>query len=533
VSTATVAPHYQGYLDERSIRHVAGWVRNLADPAERPGFELVLPMPDGERVLHRGRADAYSAILEQVGVGDGRYAFRHVFDAPLSTAERDILFARPAGSDRRLDLAPALRTDPPPPPGQRLDPFQGYIDARSTRYVAGWVRNLADPAERVPVEIVLPEADGERILWHGVADAFSPVLRAVGVGDGAYSFTAILLESLTEAARDQVFVRPANSAFRLELAPALRTAFEPISHVALDIVDNCNLRCPFCVYDYAGTHRTHFMSDAVFDRALGLIPFVTDGNFWLSCLHEATLHPRLLDFIARVPAGYRHKLFFTTNLAKRMSPVYFAAIAASGMHHLNISVESLDAGIYERMRKGARHAVFQANWDLLLAAVATGPAPPRLRYNVMAYRSNLREIPSLIRTLLDEKQAWQVEIRHTYDEPHIPPAFRDAEFLTTAEWAWLAAELQGLPPDRVVLLLPPGGVGYAPRSSEVSPSADIRTSSAARVIPRPFNISMSWDGSMRVYGEEPRGPGEPPAHVNHVTVNIMDLADPLGFLLSL
>jgi len=533
VSTATVAPHYQGYLDERSIRHVAGWVRNLADPAERPGFELVLPMPDGERVLHRGRADAYSAILEQVGVGDGRYAFRHVFDAPLSTAERDILFARPAGSDRRLDLAPALRTDPPPPPGQRLDPFQGYIDARSTRHVAGWVRNLADPAERVPVEIVLPEADGERILWHGVADAFSPVLRAVGVGDGAYSFTAILLESLTEAARDQVFVRPANSAFRLEFAPALRTAFEPISHIALDIVDNCNLRCPFCVYDYAGTHRTHFMSDAVFDRALGLIPFVTDGNFWLSCLHEATLHPRLLDFIARVPAGYRHKLFFTTNLAKRMSPVYFAAIAASGMHHLNISVESLDAGIYERMRKGARHAVFQANWDLLLAAVATGPAPPRLRYNVMAYRSNLREIPGLIRTLLDEKQAWQVEIRHTYDEPHIPPAFRDAEFLTTAEWAWLAAELQGLPPDRVVLLLPPGGVGYAPRSSEVSPSADIRTSSAARVIPRPFNISMSWDGSMRVYGEEPRGPGEPPAHVNHVSVNIMDLADPLGFLLSL
>jgi hypothetical protein len=529
---------YQGYIDERSIRHVAGWLRNLSDPSERLHYEVVVPGLSGECVVHHGVADGASDILVQVGVGDGRYAFRHRFDPPLSIAERDSLFVRPAGAAHRLELAPALVTAPPPE-GGRIAPFQGYIDERSTHHLAGWVRNLADPTERVAVEIVLESVSGEdeRVLWRGTSDRASSVLRAVGVGDGAYAFHVLLPEALSEAQRDRVHVRPADSAFRLELAPSLRTAFEPISHVAMDLVDNCNLRCPFCVYDYAATHRTHFMNEAVFAQALRLIPFVTDGNFWLSCLHEATLHPGLLAFIDSVPARYRHKLFYTTNLAKRMPPAYFAALAGSGMHHLNISLESLDPAIYERMRQGARHRIFAENWAALLQAVASGSAPPRLRYNVMAYRSNLREIPALVATLLREKQAWQVEIRHTYDEPHIAPDFREAEFLSTEEWAWLADQLRDWPADRVLLLLPPGGKGHdgpsAPAPDSL-PSAEATGGEAAPSrIPRPLNISISWDGAMRVYGEEPRGPGEAPAHVNYVMTNIAYLDDPVRFLLAL
>jgi hypothetical protein len=528
---------YQGYIDERSVRHVSGWVRDRADPSHRVAYEIVLPDAVGETVLHRGRADRFSDVLVRVDVGDGRYAFRHVFDPPLTTAERDGLFVRPTGSEHRLELAPALRTDPPPLPGQRTEPFQGYIDERSTRHVAGWVRNLADPAERLEVEAFVPGEAGERVVWRGAANRFSAVLREVGVGDGGYAFYALLTDELSEAERDALQVRPVAAPFRLELAPALRTAFEPISHVAMDIVDNCNLRCPFCVYDYAATHRTRFMSDAVFAQALELIPYVTDGNFWLSCLHEATLHPALLDFIGRVPTQYRRKLFYTTNLARRMPPSYFAALAASGMHHLNISLESLRPEIYERMRKGARHAVFSANWTMLLEAFAAAPAPPALRYNVMAYRSNLHEIPALVATLLDEKRAWQVEIRHTYDEPHIPPAFRDAEFLSTAEWAWLAAQLHGHDPQRVLLLLPAGGIGYdaAPAAPCHAASSAPSSAAAARApeIPRPLNIGIAWDGTMRIYGEEPRGSGQPPAQVNYVTTNIADLTDKLGFLMAL
>jgi hypothetical protein len=307
--------------------------------------------------------------------------------------------------------------------------------------------------------------------------------------------------------------------------------------VAMDIVNNCNLRCPFCVYDYARVHRTQLMTEATFRSALRLLPFVTDGNFWLSCLHEATLHPRLLDFIAMVPPEYRRKLFYTTNLAKRMPPAYFQAIAASGMHHLNISLESLDPALYERLRDGARHAIFAANWDQLLAAFQASPAPPPpLRYNIMAYRSNLREIPGLVATLLADKRAWQVEVRHTYDVKSIPPAFRVAEFLTTPEWAWLGEQLRGYSPERLVYLPPPDGVGYAgdgrfnPPPEDDAPGAPPEGFEA---VPRPFAISMSWDGALRVYGEQPRGPGQPPRHTNYLMTNIRSLPDPMRLLLAL
>jgi len=497
-------------------------------------FDLVLALGSGDRLLHRGSANQFNPVLSEVGVGHGRYAFRHEFPTALSVEERDRLVVRPAGSNWELELAPALVTEPP-----RVR-FQGYVDARSIRHVAGWVRNLTDADERLAVEVVLPDArGGERVLWRGTANRPSAVLREVGVGDGDYSFHAMLPEVLDMAARDAVFVRPEGSAFRLELAPALVTAFEPISHVALDIVDNCNLRCPFCVVDYADTHRTRFMTDEVFESALRLLPYVTDGNFWLSCLHEATLHPRLLDFIAMVPRAYRHKLFYTTNLAKRMPPSYFAALAKSGMHHLNISLESLDPAIYERMCKGARHRIFAANWELLLDAFAATRAAPRLRYNVMAYRSNLREIPGLVEILLRDRHAWQVEIRHTYDEPHIPAGFREAEFLSTAEWSWLGEQLRHWSPERVLLLVPPGGIGHD-RDPERPAPPDVRTalepsatSPVRNGVPRPLNLSMSWDGTLRVYGEEPRGPGGAPRHVNYVSTAITGLDDPLQFLMSL
>ena len=499
-------------------------------------IEIVIPSVGGERVAQRLRADADSAVLTAVGVGDGRYAFRAVFDPFLTPGERDGLFVRPMGSDWRLDLAPALVTEAPAVPGRLPRRLQGYVDERSVRHVAGWVRDLDFPSERLLVELVLPAQGGERVVARARADRFSAVLVAVGVGDGGYAFYALLPETLSEAERDALFVRPIGESMRLELAPALRTSFEPISHVALDIVDNCNLRCPFCVYDYRATDRTHFMSDEVFAQALRLIPFVTDGNFWLSCLHEATLHPGLLDFIGRVPAEYRRKLFYTTNLAKRMPPSYFAAIASSGMHHLNVSLESLDPAIYERMRKGARHRIFAENWAMLLRAFGEAETPPRLRYNVMAYRSNLREIPTLVELLLCEKQAWQVEIRHTYDEPHIPTDFRASEFLSSVEWAWLANQLSGFAADRVLVLSPPEGVGYEPELAgtvAAAPDSAAPPHTGGRSIPRPLNISMAWDGALRVYGEEPRAAGEAPAHTNYVSTNIVFLDDPIRFLLAL
>ena len=323
----------------------------------------------------------------------------------------------------------------------------------------------------------------------------------------------------------------------LPLAPLLNTLFQPISHVAMDIVNNCNLRCPFCTFDYEGVRTTKFMPDDTFAAALRLLPYVTEGNFWLSCLHEATIHPELLRFIDMVPQEHRDRLMYTTNLAKRMPDAYFAQLGDSGMHHLNISVESLDPPVYERLRKGARFRIFQENWTKLLDACRAGSAPPRLRYNMMAYRSNLHEIPGLVELLLADKLAWQVEVRYTFDEPHIPDSFRQAEYLDDAGWTWLEAQLAHHDPKRLILVLPPpekrslaaGPINRAP-APEPTPASATEPVPSASPGPKPrpsypLGMRLDWDGSLTVYSET-IGPDGNLLHTNHAEMNIGDVADP-------
>ena len=522
------APQHQGYLDERSIRHVRGWVRNLNDAGARVAYEVVLPGDGGETVLARGVADQPSETLRAVGVGDGAHAFLALFDPPLARAARDRVFVRAVGGTA-LEHAPALTARPPEAVPPRL---VGYVDERSPHHLAGWVWNEADPSERLAYEVL----DGAKVIACGVADHTSAVLGKMGVGDARYAFRVLLDQPAADPAALQV--RVADTPVILPLAPRLQTGFQPISHVAMDIVDNCNLRCPFCTYDYTGVRTTRFMSDDTFQAALRLLPYVTEGNFWLSCLHEATIHPELLRFIDMVPREYRDRLMYTSNLAKRMPDAYFAQLGASGMHHLNISVESLQPELYERLRKGARFRIFQENWAKLLDACRTGPAPPRLRYNMMAYRSNLRELPGLVELLLAEKLAWQVEVRYTFDEPHIPDAFRQAEYLRDEEWTWLEAQLAHHDPARVVLVLPPPETREGPpaaRPPAVAPLAAAPPVAAAPGPQRPaypLGMRVDWDGALVVYSEAV-GPDGIPQHTNHLETNVAAVADPRAMIAGL
>ena len=51
-----------------------------------------------------------------------------------------------------IDLIRAARHRGSRPARSNLPPaamYQGYVDERSTHHVAGWLRNLSDPEERV------------------------------------------------------------------------------------------------------------------------------------------------------------------------------------------------------------------------------------------------------------------------------------------------------------------------------------------------------------------------------------------------
>ncbi len=400
-------------------------------------------------------------------------------------------------------------------------PIEGAIDEISADHVAGWMLDPADPDRRVAYEVVCTRTG--QILGGGVADQYRHHLNFKRIGDAANGFHARL--SRPPATSGGLAVRPVGGKSALPVAEAPRTSFEPLLHVAMDVVDNCNLRCPFCLYDYAGVNTTHFMTEQTLESALRLLPYVRDGQFWFSCLHEPTLHPQLTAFIDKVPREYRRKVFYTTNLAKRMPESYFAWLAQSGLYNINISIESRDPAVYERMRKGARHRIFQENWDRLLDAFARVPAPPKLRYIAMAYKSNLEELPGLASYLLEERQAWQVEYRYTFDLPYIPEAFRQAEFLDEADWAQLRERLPSYPIERLLLLTPP-----APGAASAAPAAPVPDTAC---LPDYYTARLSWDGSLRVGGIAARSRRDQPIEREFLTGNINEMGDARAFIDSL
>jgi MoaA/NifB/PqqE/SkfB family radical SAM enzyme len=239
----------------------------------------------------------------------------------------------------------------------------------------------------------------------------------------------------------------------------LRHASEPrrelIEYIAADIVNNCNLRCPFCLVDYSQVRRTDLMDEATFRALISLAPAVPRGGFWLSCLHEPTLHPRLVEYLSWIPEPHREKFWFTTNLARPLSDTELEAIATSGLHHINVSLDSFNAELFAILRKHGRVAVFRDNLEKLVARCRLSPNAPMIRYITMAFRSNLHEIPDLVRWMNESGLAAQIEIRYTYNTSNIAEEFKREQFLGPDGWAALKASLEALPYTNYVVVTPP------------------------------------------------------------------------------
>jgi hypothetical protein len=260
----------------------------------------------------------------------------------------------------------------------------------------------------------------------------------------------------------------------------------------------------------------------------------------------------LLEFIDQVPRAYRSKLFYTTNLAKRMPASYFEALAGSFMHHINVSIESMTPAVYEKMRNGARFPIFKANWDQLVDAFHTALAPPVLRYITLAYRSTYRDLPALVDYLLQERGGSIVEVRHTYDVPHIARAFRQEEYLGRKDWLWLRDQLAHHSADKVMLVMPPGvdnpafddeAAAWSEYVASSYETAGPAPSAILAAPPEPFvgalppgflngqyGLRLYWNGRLEVnavWGDSDR---PAPAELRLMTTNVQEIDDVQAFL---
>ena len=294
-------------------------------------------------------------------------------------------------------------------------------------------------------------------------------------------------------------------------------------YIAADIVNNCNLRCPFCLVDYGQVKNTNLMSEETFKALIRLAPAVPTAGFWLSCLHEPTLHPRLGEFIKLIPLDQRHKFWFTTNLTRPLPDELIETIAGSGLHHINVSYDSFDEEVFAMLRKHGRLKMFRQNLDRVLAAFSKVRNPPFIRYITMAYRSNVAEIPSMVTWMNDSGNAMEVEIRYTFNTANISEDFRREQFLEKDEWLALKARLDALPYKNVSLSMPPDDYNredpYVPANwFETVPP----TPPPHKAFKRPMQVRVRPDGRIHLSGSE-----------NVFAVKVGELKNPIAFFESI
>ncbi len=316
-------------------------------------------------------------------------------------------------------------------------PYAGHLDTNDGWTAFGWAYDSRRPDEPVEVEFML----GDEHVATLRADEFRADLRQSGLGDGRHAFRFRFPAEANGA--NALTARIKSTDFVLRGSPMQRHQRESIALVAGDIVNQCNLRCPFCIVDYTNVKKLSLMTRETFSRALELLPMVSPGgNFWLSCLHEPTMHPQFIDFIETVPDAYRDRISFTTNLSRRLSDEFLERLANSGIHSIRVSFDSKQPDVFAELRKKGKYQVFEHNLKRLSAALQASRRRPLLHFITMALKDNYRDIADVIR-FGRELGSDVHEVRYIYYEPHLAHWGKD-HILDVSEWEELERSLAPL-----------------------------------------------------------------------------------------
>lgn len=293
--------------------------------------------------------------------------------------------------------------------------FEGHLDHTEEGRIFGWVSDKKAPHERFAVRLNLSNGWSKTII----AKELREDLRSSGIGDGKYGFSTRVPYKIAHTSNIKVEATLVDHDYQLDKSGRDLIPEFPIAYIAGDITNNCNLRCPFCVSDYSMTGRLKAMDPEVFKKLLTVIHLVPDGMFWLSCMHEATIHPRFLELLKSIPTKLRKKVSFTTNLCKNLDDETLRTFADSGLHNIRISIDSFEAEMFSELRKGGRVEVFLHNLTRLSSFLKESSNPPEIRFITMVFNKNLNEIEKVIAYCKELIPNCFHEVRFIFYQPHI------------------------------------------------------------------------------------------------------------------
>jgi MoaA/NifB/PqqE/SkfB family radical SAM enzyme len=242
------------------------------------------------------------------------------------------------------------------------------------------------------------------------------------------------------------------------------------------------------------------MKETTFEKLLTLIPLVNDCYFLISCLFEPAIHPLFIPFLEKIPPQYRGKIFFTTNLCTNLSDRDLQRLSGVNIHHINISIDSLQRDTFEKLRQKARYEIFINNLQRLVDVFSKAANPPRLRCITVALKPNLNEIPKLVETCAQKYLACTHEIRHIYQVPHLSSQWKQQNLITNHDWQQLQAFAEDTPYNCDVIPPPPeyypdDHQPYSRQPTEISPND---SNSSANSLPLGLNVKS--DGTVSLYG---------------------------------
>ena len=191
--------------------------------------------------------------------------------------------------------------------------------------------------------------------------------------------------------------------------------------LAIDITNFCNLRCPFCYNDWHKEEKPILMKKDTFAKIIEIFPLI-HKDIYLSCNYEPTLHPQFTEFLNMIPPQSLKKCFFTTNLTDNITDSKLEEYSNSGIHHINISLDSFNPTVYESFRKGARFEHFISNLDRLVSIFSKNHNAPSLRYITMVFKQNVYEVPCILEKCKEKYLSSGNE-------------FRSSDYLPTNNWS--------------------------------------------------------------------------------------------------
>ena len=166
----------------------------------------------------------------------------------------------------------------------------------------------------------------------------------------------------------------------------------------LEVTNRCNLKCTTCPQSWGMSEDSADLTPETARELLSQLPTVR--RVVLHGIGEPTLNPRLAEIIAVVKERGAYALFNTNALLLRGA--LLETLVRSGLDEVRISVDAATPETYELVRGADMFSRVIANATALNETRARlGETTPRVSLWMTGMKSNIRELPMLVRIAAD------------------------------------------------------------------------------------------------------------------------------------